>query len=70
MGVAAAQGIELGAVSLAGAKRRFLERSPVCLAGFLLSTRDCEKLAKAVGRLTFVAFAWIMLHWVMQAYSS
>ena len=75
---AAAQGIRLEVVKLPEAKRGFVllprrwvvERSFGWLARFRRLARDYERLAETVEGLTFVAFACLLLHRLVQAFSS
>jgi transposase len=75
---AAAQGIRLAVVKLPEAKRGFVllprrwvvERSFGWLARFRRLARDYERLPDTVEGLTFVAFACLMLHRAIHAFSS
>jgi transposase len=75
---AAAAGLRLEVVKLPEAKRGFVllprrwvvERSFGWLARFRRLARDYERLAETVEGLTFVAFACLMLHRLVLAFSS
>jgi len=75
---AAAHGIRLEVVKLPEAKRGFVllprrwvvERSFGWLARFRRLARDYERLPDTVEGLTFVAFACVMLHQLVHAFSS
>jgi transposase len=75
---AAAHGIQLEVVKLPEAKRGFVllprrwvvERSFGWLARFRRLARDYERLPETVEGLTFVAFACLMLHRLIYAFSS
>jgi transposase len=77
-GAAAAHGIRLEVVKLPEAKKGFVllprrwvvERSFGWLARFRRLARDYERLAETVEGLTFVAFACLMLHRLVDLFSS
>lgn len=76
--MATAHGIQLEVVKLPEAKRGFVllprrwvvERSFGWLARFRRLARDYERLPETVEGLTFVAFACLMLHRAIHAFSS
>lgn len=76
--MAAQHGIELALVKLPAAKRGFVrlpkrwvvERSFAWSARFRRLARDFERLPEVLAGLHFLAFACLMLHQVVQFYSS